>query len=175
MVEQISISQLNALECDEFAEILADIFEHSSWIPFRAWDNRPFTSVESLHAALVTIVEASTREEQLGLLKAHPQLAGKEAKSGELTELSNSEQAQVGMNSLNQSQLQEISRLNAAYYEKFGFPFIIAVRKSTRDDIFRIWKLRLENDLESEVKTCLEQVYIIAQLRLADLTGESFN
>ncbi|MFT5504109.1 MAG: 2-oxo-4-hydroxy-4-carboxy-5-ureidoimidazoline decarboxylase [Gammaproteobacteria bacterium] len=175
MGEQISILQLNAVDCDEFATLLVDIFEHSAWIPRRACENRPFASVVALHASLVAIVEASTRQEQLGLLKAHPQLAGKEAKSGELTDLSNSEQALVGMNSLSPTQMQEISGLNSRYYEKFGFPFIIAVRKSTRADIFRIWKLRLQNDIESEIRTCLEQVYIIAELRLADLTGESFN
>ena len=175
MNEQVSLSQLNTIECDKFVHLLADIFEHSPWIPYRAWDYRPFESISDLHSKMRIVVKASTEEEQLGLLKAHPELAGKEAKSGVLTESSTNEQAHAGMNALSQDEMLEVSQMNAQYSEKFGFPFIIAVLDNTKADIFRKWKQRLTNSYETEMKACLEQVYLIAKLRLAALTGELIN
>ncbi len=175
MVEPISLSQLNAADCQSFTQLLADIFEHSPWIPRRAWEERPFESVTNLHAKMTALVDAASVDEQLALLKAHPDLAGKEAQEGSLTDLSSREQAHVGMNALSADEMAEVGLLNAQYREKFGFPFIIAVRDNTKQDIFRKWRQRLSNDLSTETQACLEQVYLIAKLRLALLTGESIN
>jgi 2-oxo-4-hydroxy-4-carboxy-5-ureidoimidazoline decarboxylase len=175
MNESVSLSQLNTIECDEFVHLLSDIFEHSPWIPRYAWKCRPFESVSDLHSSMVTVVESSTEDEQLGLLRAHPELAGKEARDGVLTESSTSEQSQAGMNALSKDELLEVAQLNSQYLEKFKFPFIIAVLDNTKEDIFRKWNLRLSNRRELELKTCLEQVYLIGKLRLTALTGEAIN
>lgn len=175
MTGQITLSQLNAASCEQFESLLADIFEHSSWIPERASDCRPFESLGKLHSSLVEVVEMASTEEQLGLLRAHPELAGKAAQQGELTELSSGEQQQVGMNALSEAELIEVGQLNAQYREKFGFPFIIAVLDNSKEDIFRKWRQRINNDLVTETSACLDQVYLIAKLRLTALTGESFN
>ena len=175
MNEQVSLSHLNTIECEQFEHLLADIFELSPWIPRRAWEYRPFGSISDLHSKMVTVIENSTEDEQLGLLTAHPELAGKEARDGVLTESSTNEQAQAGLNALNKDELLEVSQLNAQYLDKFGFPFIIAVLDNTKDDIFRKWKQRLSNNRDLELKACLEQVYLIGKLRLTALTGEAIN
>ena len=172
MSEPISLSQLNNAGRDQFVGLLEDIFEHSSWIPLRAWEDRTFDSIDDLHAKMVAVVDASSAEEQLGLLRAHPQLAGKEARDGALTKLSSGEQQHVGMNALSSVEMAEVRELNDQYQQKFGFPFIIAVRDNTKADIFGKWKLRLANDVDTETRACLEQVYLIARLRLTSLIDE---
>ena len=166
MPNSITLQQLNEASEPVFIELLADIFEHSSWIPERAVVSRPFENLSKLHESMVNIVKQATEVEQLGLLRAHPQLAGKEAQQGDLTALSSGEQSSVGMNALSSEQMQEVKRLNQQYVDKFGFPFIIAVLDNTRDQIFEKWRKRLNHDYEDEKATCLEQVYLIAQLRL---------
>lgn len=171
MNETNSLSQLNTIECDEFVHLLADTFEHSSWIPRCAYKLRPFESISDLHSKMVSIIKSSTEEQQLSLLRAHPELAGKETKVGVLTECSNGEQSHVGMNALSRDELLKVDQLNLQYLEKFKFPFIIAVLDNTKKDIFRKWNLRLSNSYEQELKTCLEQVYLIGKLRLSTLNN----
>jgi 2-oxo-4-hydroxy-4-carboxy-5-ureidoimidazoline decarboxylase len=175
MNKSISLSQLNTIECDEFVHLLADTFEHSSWIPRCAYKFRPFESFSDLHSKMVAVIKSSTEEQQLSLLRAHPELAGKEARDGALTESSTSEQSHVGMNALNNDELLEVDQLNSQYLQKFKFPFIIAVLDNTKKDIFRKWNQRLSNSYEYELKTCLEQVYLIGKLRLAALNNEKIN
>lgn len=169
MSSSVLLGQLNALDSNDFAQRLGDIFEHSPWIAARAWGQRPFVSVDDLHAKMCAVVEAAERDAQLELLRAHPELAGKAARAGELTEASTGEQHSAGLDALDAAQIAEIGQLNRAYRERFGFPFIIAVLDNTREQIFARWRQRLDNDVDAEMATALQQVYLIARLRLEAL------
>lgn len=169
MNSTILLAQLNTVESETFIEMLGDIFEHSAWIPEQTHGFRPFISVSELHARMVQIVKNAPLSDQLNLLRAHPELAGREAIKGTLTKSSASEQSTAGMNSLNPGEMQTVKRLNEQYSNKFGFPFIIAVLDNTKEEIFKKWDERLNSSLEEERETCLEQVYLIAHLRLTAL------
>jgi 2-oxo-4-hydroxy-4-carboxy-5-ureidoimidazoline decarboxylase len=162
----IRIADINAMRPAEFVAALGGVFEHSPWIAERAFASRPFADTAALHAAMVDVVRGASRDEQLGLLRAHPELAGREAQSGTLTADSTAEQRSAGLNALSREEMDRVVRLNRAYREQFGFPFIIAVRRHTKDGIFAEFERRLGNDAESERLECLEQVYVITRLRL---------
>lgn len=167
--QALSLDAINELDIDEFVRVLGEIFEHSPWVAERAWQTRPFQSIAQLHRTMVEVVKAAGREPQLTLLRAHPQLAGKEAKQGTLTASSTSEQSSAGLNALSREQMAQIERWNAEYFAKFGFPFIIAVRNYTKRGIFREFERRLGNDPETEFGTCLDQVHEIGLIRLEAL------
>jgi 2-oxo-4-hydroxy-4-carboxy-5-ureidoimidazoline decarboxylase len=169
MNSSLTVSHLNNLSQEEFTQVLADIFEHSSWIPERAWLVKPFKNIDNLHTSMVAIVEHSKSQEKLSLLCAHPQLAGKEAESGTLTSSSTEEQSIANLNSLGHDEMDEITRLNALYLERHGFPFIIAVKNHTKASIFSEFKRRANNDREVEFDTALAQVAMIARFRLSAL------
>jgi 2-oxo-4-hydroxy-4-carboxy-5-ureidoimidazoline decarboxylase len=156
---------------EAFVAALGGVFERSPWVAERAFDRRPFAGAAALHAAMVAVVRAASREEQLALLRAHPELAGKEADAGTLTSDSAAEQKGAGLVNLAAEEKQRIARLNAEYRARFGFPFIIAVRNYTRAGIFAEVERRLENDPATELAACLEQVYEIARFRLEDLVA----
>jgi 2-oxo-4-hydroxy-4-carboxy-5-ureidoimidazoline decarboxylase len=145
------------------------VFEHSPWIAERVFAARPFASIDALHAAMVDVVQRASREEQLALLRAHPDLAGKEAKAGSMTLASTHEQSTAGLSALSQAELARIAALNRSHQERFGFPFIIAARKHGKAEIFAEFERRLAIDVESERLTCLDQVFVITRLRLEDL------
>ena len=157
---------------EEFVAALGGVFEHSPWVAERALASRPFADTAALHAAMVSVVRDAVREEQLGLLRAHPELAGREAQAGTLTVDSTAEQRTAGLNALTRAEMERVSRLNRAYRERFGFPFIIAARRHTKDGIFAELERRIGNDTESEVRECLEQVFIITRLRLDALVAD---
>lgn len=150
----------------EFVRALGGVFEHSPWIAERAFAARPFASVDALHAAMSDAVHGAGREAQRALLRAHPELAGKEAQAGELTADSKSEQAAAGLTALTRAELERVSELNRRYREKFGFPFVIAVRRHTQDGILAEFARRLELDSETELANGLDQVFAITRLRL---------
>jgi 2-oxo-4-hydroxy-4-carboxy-5-ureidoimidazoline decarboxylase len=167
-----SLRQLNEAGVDRFVGVLGEIFEHSPWVAERASARRPFTDVAQLHRAMVDVVNGAGREAQLALLRAHPQLAGKEAQTGTLTGSSTKEQSSAGLNALTREEMDRITRFNADYLAKFGFPFIAAVRNYTKRGIFREFERRLGHDAQTEFAICLEQVYEIALIRLEALLGE---
>lgn len=154
---------------DAFIGYLGGIYEHSPWIAERAWKHQPFESIEELHAALVRIVKEASQEEQLGLICAHPELAGKEAEEGVLTVASTSEQRGAGLDQCSREELQRLRQLNADYRDKFGFPFVIAVKGLTRYQIMDELQSRLGNMRDKEFDTCLEQIFRIAKFRLEAL------
>jgi 2-oxo-4-hydroxy-4-carboxy-5-ureidoimidazoline decarboxylase len=162
----IRIKDINAMRPEEFVATLGGVFEHSPWIAERAFVRRPFADAAGLHETMVAVVRAASREEQLGLLRAHPELAGREAQAGTLTADSTSEQRSAGLNALTRAEMEHVARLNRAYGDRFGFPFIIAVRRYSKDGILAEFERRLGNDAEAELRECLEQVYIITRLRL---------
>lgn len=153
----------------EFTRALGAVFEHSPWVAERAWDTRPFKGSEGLHAAMVASVRLASRNEQLALLSAHPDLAGKAARAGTMSAASIAEQSSAGLDRLSNEEYERFSRLNTAYREKFGFPFIIAVRRHTRASILAAFESRLANTVEQEIETALAQVFDIARIRLETL------
>lgn len=170
-MERLGIAQINAMTPGDFLAAFGGVFEHSPWIAERAWARRPFPDAESLHAAMVAVVAGASRAEQIALLNAHPELVGKEAKVGTLTTASTSEQASAGLNELSGDEMGRIEELNRRHRERFGFPFIIAVRLNAKDRIFVEFERRLGLDENAELAACLEQVYAITRLRLADLAA----
>lgn len=156
----------------DFLARYGGVFEHSPFIAERALDagavTPPFSAV-TVHAALTTAFRQATREEQLGVLRAHPDLAGKLAIAGELTEDSRKEQAGAGLDRLTPEEHARFTALNSAYGEKFGFPFIIAVKGLGKADILAAFERRIDNSPEQEFETAKAQVERIALLRLQAL------
>jgi 2-oxo-4-hydroxy-4-carboxy-5-ureidoimidazoline decarboxylase len=141
------------------------LFEHSPWVEERA-DARPSTG--DRFSDLMAIVHEASPEEQLALIRAHPELAGKAAVDGSLTRASAAEQAGAGLDRLTQAEFDRFHALNAAYRDKFGFPFIICVRLTDKAGILAAMESRLANDRETEIATALGQIGEIVRLRLED-------
>ncbi|MEA3054236.1 MAG: 2-oxo-4-hydroxy-4-carboxy-5-ureidoimidazoline decarboxylase [Sphingomonadales bacterium] len=145
---------------------MSALFEHSPWVEARA-DARP--SSGNRHADLMAVVHEAGREEQIALIRAHPELAGKAAVDGHLTGASAAEQASAGLDRLTQAEFDRFLALNAAYRDKFGFPFIICVRLTDKAGILAAMERRLANDRDTEIATALEQIGEIVRLRLEDM------
>ncbi|MDM9628945.1 2-oxo-4-hydroxy-4-carboxy-5-ureidoimidazoline decarboxylase [Rhizobium sp. S152] len=157
---------------DEFISRFGGVFEHSPFIAERAFDDGfvgETLDVDRVHTALVAIFRAASPEERLGVLRAHPDLAGRLAIAGELTEDSKKEQAGAGLDRLSPEEHQRFTELNRAYVEKFGFPFIIAVKGLDKDDILAAFEKRIDNSRDEEFETATAQVERIALLRLEAL------
>ncbi len=169
MSATISLDTLNAMSDEAFVEVLADIFEHSPWVAERAAPARPFKSLTSLHKAMVVALSDASDREQLTLIRAHPDLAGKAALAGDLTDASTEEQASVGLDSLSGEEMKRFTSLNDAYQHKFGFPFIIAVKNHNKDSILAAFETRLEHDPDTEKGEALRQISEIARIRLEGL------
>lgn len=169
MSTKITLSQVNAMSPQEFAAVFGRVFEHSPWIAERAFVHKPFVDAKQLHAAMVAVVRGATHHEQLALLRAHPELAGREAQTDTLTPESTNEQQGAGLNALTKDEMARISAWNKAHAERFGFPFIIAVRMNNKASIFSEFERRLTLSPGDEQAACLEQVYLITQIRIGDL------
>jgi OHCU decarboxylase len=161
----MTIAELNLLDRSSFVAAAGWIFEHSPWVAERAFDARPFASLDALHAAMTQQVEDATFAERLALLNAHPDLGARARLSAASTE----EQAGAGLDSLTPGEFEELHRLNAAYRSRFGFPFLLAVKGSTKHDILRALQARIESAPEDEYREALRQVYRIARFRLEDM------
>jgi 2-oxo-4-hydroxy-4-carboxy-5-ureidoimidazoline decarboxylase len=161
----MTLDQLNQNSETEFIASLAAIFEHSPWVAANVVSERPFSSLEELHVAMVGAVKTASLETQLTLIRAHPDL-GMRLK---MSEQSVSEQAGLGLDRLSPNEFERFSSLNNAYREKFGFPFIVAVRNHTRATVLEQFVIRLENSVELEIQTALEEICKIAGFRLKDL------
>lgn len=161
---------------EEFVARFGGVFEHSPFIAERAFDAgapvEPLTA-NAVHDALVAVFRAASREERLGVLRAHPDLAGKLAIAGELTDDSRKEQAGAGLDRLSVQEHARFTELNAAYVEKFGFPFIIAVKGLFKDDILAAFERRIGNSADEEFATATAQVEKIALLRLKSMLPET--
>jgi 2-oxo-4-hydroxy-4-carboxy-5-ureidoimidazoline decarboxylase len=170
----VTLAELNRLTRPQFEAELGGIFEHSPWVASDAYAARPFSGLESLHAAMMEAVLHAPQEKQLALIRAHPELAGAEAKGCTLTPHSSSEQARLGLDALSGEQFTRIGMLNRRYREKFGFPCIIALRLHvTRESVLAQMERRLANDRDAEMRNALAQIGHIARGRLAKLLGES--
>jgi OHCU decarboxylase len=164
-----TISALNKLGRDAFVRKIGPAFEHSPWIAEMTWQKRPFADLENLHRALCETVTNSGEEKQIALIRAHPDLVGKLALVGQLTAESTSEQASAGLNRLSTEEISLFQKQNAAYKKKFGFPFVICARLNKKEAILAGFERRLKNSREQEIKTALEEIFKIAELRLRDL------
>src|SRR5690606_29275442 len=156
----------------EFVERFGGVFEHSPWIAERAYRMEhgfAHDTAGGLHNALARAFRSATPEERLGVLKAHPDLAGKLAAARRLTPESTAEQASAGLDALTDEERAIFSDLNTRYVEKFGFPFIIAVKDNTKDSILAAFHKRIENSRAEEFATACKQVERIAYLRLKDI------
>jgi 2-oxo-4-hydroxy-4-carboxy-5-ureidoimidazoline decarboxylase len=168
----VRLEEANALGKREFVERFGGVFEHSPWVAERAWQKRPFRSVDALHAAMKEAAAHATKEERLALLRAHPELAGAEAKHGTLTLDSSSEQGRLGFLQLTREELQSIAKLNQRYRERHAFPCIVALRlHATRASVVAEMERRLSNDSSTEMRNALEQVGHITRARLAGILG----
>lgn len=168
----VTFESLNAADHGGFVALLGGVFEHSSWVAERAWDERPFGSPEALHGALLSAVRAASRDAQLTLVRAHPELAGSEAATGTLTADSSSEQGRLGFTALARDEWERTARINRAYREKFGFPCIVALRlHQTRASVLAEMERRLANDRDTELSEALEQIGHITRGRLEKLLG----
>ncbi len=165
----VSLATLNHLSKTAFTQTLGAIFEHSPWVAEGAHPLKPFTTLEALRTAMVKVVDGAPVEQQLALIRAHPDLAGKAALEGELTAESTSEQKGAGLDRLTPDEFAKFHRLNDAYKAKFNFPFILAVRGHDKHSILAAFETRLLNDAESEKSEALRQIARIAGFRLADL------
>lgn len=167
----LAIDAVNAMSPAEFVAAFGGVFEHSPWVAERAARGRPFASLAALHAAMVDAVERATRDEQLALLNAHPELAGREAQAGTLTHDSTTEQGRLGFTALTPGELERVSRANRAYRERFGFPLIVALAlHATRASALAEMERRAAGaDREAEIATALGQVAAITRIRLAKL------
>lgn len=162
-------ADLARLDRARFLEMFGTIFEHSPWVAERAFDEGPFGDLDSVHQAMVRAVQKASRSRQIALLRAHPELAGRAARAGTMTDSSKSEQAGAGLNAMSGREVAEIARLNAEYRDRHGFPFIIAVRNHTKAEIFEQIERRLGHDTETEIGKALEQVFAITRLRMRAL------
>lgn len=168
-MSRLEISEINSLPRDEFVRVVGPVFEHSPWIAELTWPKRPFADAEHLRRALRETVENADAGRQLALIRAHPDLVGRLALVGQLTRESADEQARAGLDRLSADELSRFATNNAAYKSKFDFPFIICARLNQKDAILAGFARRLKNSREQELKTALEEIFKIAELRLRDL------
>lgn len=168
----ITLEELNCLPAAQFVEALGAIFERSPWVAQRIVAQRPFASQLQLHQAMCEAVARAAPSEQLALIRAHPELAGRAAASGNITAESTREQRGAGLADCTVEELDRLRALNAAYLERFGFPFILAVKGHDRASILRCMQERLAHTSEHECRVALEQIGRIASFRLADLVAE---
>ena len=169
----VTLGELNRMGSAEFAASIGDTFELAPWVAEAAAARRPFAKVTALHEAMMGALRAAPRERQLEFLRGHPDLAGKAARAGAVTDDSRREQASVGLDSLSEEAFARFHRLNDAYKAKFGFPFMICVRRHTRESILAQFERRLGNDTNTEFAAALQEVFYITRLRVAGkVTGE---
>src|SRR6266480_1640327 len=163
---KVALGSLNAADEAAFVAALGEVYEHAPWVAQAIWRQRPFATLAALHAAMVAAVRATPAERRLALIKGHPDLAGKAARAGAMTADSQAEQASAGLERLSEAEFTQFHRLNGAYREKFGIPFIICARRHSKDSILKQFERRLQNSAAAETDTALGEIFRIAALRL---------
>lgn len=170
----LSMQAIESLDERGFNELFAGVVELSPWVAQRAWHQGPFASQEALFEALADCIRNASPEEQLAMLRAHPELAGREATAGTMTPESNSEQGRLGLNALSHADWETMNDLNQRYRERFGFPFIVALRMhGSLASVFQSCERRLHHDPQVETYAALEQVCEVTRGRLNLLLGHA--
>ena len=164
-----SIAEIDALDSEAFVAAFGSAVEHSPWVALEAWRRRPFGSVAALQLAFEGAMRGAPRERRLELLRAHPELAGREAAAGDLTGASAREQRTARLDRLAADELAALTSLNADYGARFGFPFIACVREHSVDSLLAWGRARLARDPDAEAATALAEVGKIVGLRLREL------
>ena len=163
----MTLAELKACDKDAFVAALGWIFEDSPWVAERAWPCRPFASLDALHAAMTQVVADASEAEQQALLRAHPDLGTR----ARISEASTGEQRGAGLDRLTPDEFARLRRLNDEYRERFGFPFLFAVKGSTKHDVLAALEARVTRMREEEFAEALQQVYKIARFRLEEMLG----
>jgi OHCU decarboxylase len=166
----VTLAEVNALDQARFVAQFGSIFEHSPWVAERAWKRRPFPTFDQLFQAMQAEVDKAAPEARLSLIRAHPELAGKQ---GPLTQDSSSEQARLGFLSLDRSHFEQMGELNRTYRQRFGIPCIVALKlHASRASVMAEMQRRLGNTQQAEIATALEQIGHIARGRLENIVKE---
>ena len=168
----LALETINRAGADGFESMLGDVFEGSPWFARRAHRHGPFASRAALIGAMTRVLEEASDEEKIAFIRAHPDLAGKAARARGLEPDSTREQASAGLDRLSQADFDLFMDLNRRYREKFGFPFIIAVRDHTLDGIIEAFRRRLGSDPRTEMAEALANIGRIVSLRIAERVGE---
>lgn len=164
-----TLDRLNRLDAGAFTDLLRGVYESSPWVASGAADDRPFHDLSELHAAMDRVVQEAGRERQRELIRAHPDLAGRAAMDGTLTDASTREQAGAGLDRLTPAEYDRFHRLNDAYRQKFSFPFVLAVRGRDKHAILASFEERLANPPDVEHERALREISAIARFRLEEL------
>jgi 2-oxo-4-hydroxy-4-carboxy-5-ureidoimidazoline decarboxylase len=165
----MTLEELNAADRDGFVGAVGWVFEHSPWVAEQAWARHPFTSLETLHGAMVEAMAAADLPAQLALLRAHPDLGTR----ARISDASTGEQAGAGLDSLTSDEFERLQRLNREYRRKFDFPFLFAVKGATRHEVLAALERRLPADRGAEFAEALRQVARIARFRLESMLSPS--
>jgi 2-oxo-4-hydroxy-4-carboxy-5-ureidoimidazoline decarboxylase len=160
------LTEINAMDEERFVQALGGIFENSPWVARGAFVDRPFATADALHAAMVAAVDRAGDPQKLALLRAHPELAGKAAIRGEMTDDSTQEQSGAGLSRCSPGELARLTELNARYNARFGFPFILAVKGYDRAGIIGEFERRVTRDRATELDEGLAQIARITRFRL---------
>ena len=163
----MTLDELNAASARDFTDALGDVFEDASWVAERAAARRSFATVTALHRALFDEVRTASEERQLAFLNNHPDLAGTAARQRSMGSHSTAEQAALGLDRLDDARFARFQAMNQAYRDRFGFPFLICVRRHTRGSILRQFARRLEADPVAERAAALQEIFLITRLRVA--------
>lgn len=166
MTDSVALDDLNRLDDAGFVAALGEVFEHAPWVAGAVLPGRPYASLAFLYAMMSAAVRGAPAERKLELVRGHPDLAGKAARAGALTDDSRAEQAGAGLDRLTDAEYDRFHDLNAAYHARFGFPFIVCVRRHGKESILRSFARRLAHEPEQELATALEEVLRIGALRL---------
>src|SRR5579859_1252006 len=167
--QKMALQEINALDEDAFISSLAGLFEGPPWIVTQAWSARPFTSRKQLYQTLCSIMYQAPVEQQIALLRAHPDLVGRAALAGTLSPASTNEQATAGLDRLTLEEIATFQRLNQTYRDQFDFPFVICARENKKDSILDGFAIRLQHTHQQEIEIALGEVAKICALRLHDL------
>jgi 2-oxo-4-hydroxy-4-carboxy-5-ureidoimidazoline decarboxylase len=165
----MTLGELNARDRATFVETLGWIFEDSPWVAERVWPRRPFASLEALHQAMIDVVQQANETEQLALLRAHPDLGTR----ARISDASTGEQRGAGLDRLDVAEYERLQRLNGEYRRRFGFPFLFAIKGSTKEDVLTALELRVGRSRDEELAEALRQVFRIAGFRLEDVVRGS--
>lgn len=163
--QMYTISQVNDTNMEEFMNITSGIFEHSPWVAQKTFSKKPFSSLHDLHQSMVEVVKHTSPELQLTLIKAHPNLGERIA----MTDHSTEEQKGAGLQNLSNDEYEKFIKTNQEYMDKFGFPFILAVRGKNKHEIYESMKTRISSSKEIEFETALDEIYKITLLRLEEI------
>ena len=166
------LAELNDVDRARFVHTLGPVFERAAWVAEAAFDARPFPSRDALHAAMLAVVARAPAARQIGFLNGHPELGSRAAVVATLTAESRSEQLSAGLTQLSPDEFAWFQARNRAYREKFGFPFIIAVRRHSKQGIMDEFERRLAAPPDAERAQALQEIGWITRLRLDDLVTE---